>query len=241
MHAAAIAQVVPVRLRIPTGYFPELPSLESLFFAPLRFCGRQWVWLNDSPNNKVSQIALKVVAFICLIPATLVSFGIASIGAAIYPARQLSSTKYMPAHHCHLLSKDLSDIGAAQEIFENINNISINSRYNLDISRRRHILKWECTVTNQGRGGICDPDYYPDTLSREIVVYNTSGWGLCRYIALIKSHLLNQTPCLDSLYLCLSSSAESHKSEQLKLILSLYKSVKFYLPADMAFVTTETQ
>lgn len=66
-------------------------SIEDMFFGPIRFFGRQWIWLTDCRNDTSTRVAFKALAFPFLTCGTLLSGGTAFVGALVLPPDEIPS------------------------------------------------------------------------------------------------------------------------------------------------------
>jgi hypothetical protein len=203
-----------------SGYY----SLKNLFFSPLRYCGRQWVWVKSNPDDQISQTALKILASPFLACATLFSGLPALIGAFIFSPDTIPTvTKYSPRGDLALLKNNVSN----EEIAERI-------------KRQLNLGGVECSVEVQSRDREILNDYYPDSLHRCVTLVNPSNATLSRVKEVLKSHFHNKDISdLNNLYACIYEGAASEDLDRLKDVLALHGAVTFSLAFDLAYVRTE--
>lgn len=199
-------------------------SLKDLFFSPIRFSGRQWMWMNSDSEGRVSQIALKRLAFPFLVCSIILAAGMAIIGGLVLPAESIPRhTDYNPRGDISLLKKDLSDEQVEREI-----------------SGRLTASGYVCSVhVRSSERSAINHDYYPDYVHRNVTLTNPSSTSASRFRKVIENHFWNKNaPSLTSLHTCLYGGVSSEDLERLKEILALHEGVTFSMAFDLAYVST---
>jgi hypothetical protein len=194
--------------------------IKGLLFSPLRFCGRQWVWINSYDNNQISQVVLKVL----VISATLLSSLPAIIGALVFSADDIPDvTKLRPGGNINLLEKGTSDEAIAEIIRNQLR--SAGYEYSVEVrSLDREVIN----------------HYYPNHIHRYVILTDSSSTAITRFWEVLKNHFYNNDiSSLDSLYPCIYNGSAREGWTQLKDVLALHKSVTFSMAFDLAYVRTE--
>lgn len=198
-------------------------SAKELFFSPIRYCGRQWMWMNRESNDQISQIALKALAFPFLVCATILAGGMAVIGALALPADSIPScTEYNLRGDLSLLRKDSS-------------NEQIEGR----ISERLTAAGYACSV-NVESSRSANSDYYSDYVHRYVTLTNPSSTSTSRFWKVIENHFWNKNvPNLYNLHSCLCGGATVEDLERLKEVLALHGEISFSIAFDLAYISTQ--
>lgn len=196
-------------------------SLKGAFFSPLRFCGRQWMWIK-SDNNK--QIALKILSTPFLGCATILSFFLAAVGALIFSS---NDKRFLAEYHAvgdiSLLKEDISNNDVAKRIKDSLN--KLGCQYSVEVQSINR------TVIN---------DYCIGNIHRIVTLTNPSNTKITRYLQVIKNHFNNtEALSLDSVYTCVLERETDESLSKLKAILELHKTISFSIAFDLAYVNTE--
>jgi len=216
MMAQPLCLPQPLPMREGGGY-----SVKDIVFAPIRFCGRQWMWINSDHKDQTSQIALRVLALPFLACATLVSGIIAAVGVRIFSAGHLPERVDFPVpRELALLRRDVSDFDIAGRIRENLNRVECVCSVEV-LSMDREVIH----------------NYYPNHIHRYITLQNSSRasriWEMVKYQFWNKNH-----PRLNDLYRCTYGDGTPENIAGLKDVLALHKSVTFSMAFDLAYVRT---
>jgi len=199
-------------------------SVKDLFFSPLRFCGRQWMWTKSDSNNQISQIALKTLAIPFLTCTTFLSGLLAVIGALVFSEDNIPSiTEDHPGGDISLLRKNTSNKEVARLVKDRLNNAG-----------------YEYSVEVRSLDGNAINNYFPENIHRYVTLINPSSTKITRFLEVIKDHFYNKkSPSLSFLYPCIYSDNIEENLSQLKHILALHKAVTFSMAFDLAYVRTE--
>lgn len=199
-------------------------SLKDLFFAPIRFCGRQWMWINSDHQSKISQIVFRVLALPFLGCATLASGVMAAIGAHVFSSDKIPShLNYSREGNLELLRRNTSNQEIAGRITDELNRAGC-----------------ECTVEVLSMDREVLHNYYPEFIHRFVTLKNPSR--KFRVWEVVKHHFLNKnTPRIEALYLCIDRRRTPESIQQLNDVLALHRSVTFIMAFDLAYVRTEIE
>lgn len=201
-------------------------SIRDLFFAPIRFCGRQWMWVKDTNKNSISQIALKVLLVPFLACLTLLSGLPAVIGALIFSPKPIDYTDYNPGAGLSLLRRDTSNEQIAERIQEHLNS-------------KGH--KYSVNVRSMDRERIRNDNYYPENIHRYVTVTNPSNTKATRFKEVLKNHFYNKdVSSLSALFPCIRGLGTEEGCKQLRDVLALYKAITFSIPYDLAYLSIES-
>lgn len=200
------------------NYYPTRP----VFFSPIRYCGKLWNWIKE-PNDRVSLLALKILAVPFVGCFTIVSGLLAGIGALIFSndipkgcSELISDEDIAP------LRRNITEEQIAEKIQEDLGQLDI--QYSVQVrSRNRYIY-----------------NNYAENIDRYITLKNSSSSAISRYWETIKYHFFNKN--ISNIYALYHSVFREKTAEGLdQLIWSLktHGSVTFFLPFDLAYVYTE--
>lgn len=198
--------------------------IRSLFFAPIRFCGRQWAWIESDDNDEVLQVAIKILSVPFLACATLLSALPAFIGGVVFSAENIPSiTEHHPRGDISLLSRNTKNEDVAERIKDVLQRLG---------------LEYVVEVRSMDRDKT--NEYYDEYLHRYVTLKDPSSTEITRIWELVKNNFHNkETPSLSSLYPCICEISKDEDIAQLKDVLAIYKSVTFSIAFDLAYVTTE--
>lgn len=216
-------QELPISHTLPVdtnrGFF-----VKELFFSPLRFCGRQWMWITSDSNNQISQVAFKALAVPFFTCATCLSGSIAIIGSLFFSeCKSQSVTLYNSGGNLDLLRKNVSNEQVAETIKTRLNNAGC-----------------ECSVKVNALDREVMNNYYPDHIMRHVTLTNPSSTKITRFWEGIKKVFHNtDSPSLDSLYPCIYRDNVEELLPDLKRVLALYESITFSMAFDLAYVRIE--
>ena len=198
--------------------------VRSFFFAPIRFCGRQWIWVESDDNNEILQVALKILSVPFLACTTLLSVLPAFIGGGLLSAENIQSiTEHHPKGDISLLSRNIQN----EEVAERIKDVL-----------QRLGLEYVVEVRSMDRDKI--NEYYSEYIHRYVTLIDPSSTEITRIWQLVKNNFHSkESPSLSSLYPCICDIGTEEDIAQLRDVLSLYKSVTFSIAFDLAYVRTD--
>ncbi len=218
------ARPVPVPVPVPINR-GRCCSIKDIFFSPIRFCGRRWMWVKGDSNNQISGIALKILVTPLLACTTLLSGLIAVIGALALPTDNIPSCiAHSPGGKISLLRRDKSDNDIAREIKKSLSDSG---------------CEYSVQVKSMERA-VIDENHYPECIHRYVTVIDPSNTAMTRFLEVLKNQFWNKSvPSLGSLYPCVYREMTTEDLEQLKSVLALHKAVTFSMAFDLAYVRTE--
>jgi len=199
-------------------------SVKDLFFSPLRFCGRQWMWIEGDNNNQIVHIALKVLAVPFLTCATALSCLPAVIGALVFSEGYIPSiTEYSPGGGQDLLRKSEGNEAVARIVKDRLRSAG-----------------YECSVEVRSQNRRVNNNNFPDHIHRYVTLINPSSTKITRFFEVIKGHFCNtDVPSLSSAYPCIYRDNMEENLPHLKRILALHEAVTVSMACDLAYVRTE--
>jgi hypothetical protein len=204
----------------------------SLFFAPIRFCGRQWESVRSDSNDKISQTVFKVLAKAVLACAIILAGIPAVAGALIFSPDYIPPLMdYCPEANFSMLKRDTSDEEIAERIRKLLNDEECECSVQVQSVERR--------VSAFGDRS--------ENIHRNVTLINPSDTAISRFTEVLKYHFYNKdVSSLENLYLCMYGMClNTHgkggfdKTDRLKTVLALHGSVTFHIPFDFAYVNTE--
>ena len=123
MCASPVAQPQPVAITKGSQY--DDSTMSKVFFSPIRYSGLLWNWIKQ-PNDRISQLVLKILAVPFVGCLTLVSGLLAGIGALIFSKDVPKGCLQLdPGGDITLLNRDISDEQIAEKIQEDLGPLSL--------------------------------------------------------------------------------------------------------------------
>ena len=219
MTAQALAQPMLIN---NSGFGGHI-SVKELFFAPIRFCGRQWMWIRDD-QTQISQMVLKILALPFWACATLVAGSVALVGAlAFSPDHIPGCFDSSLCRNPFLVRRDISNEVVARQIKAELKEAGC-----------------ECSVEVQSLDSDIFNGEYRENIHRYVTLVNASSTTTSRVGEVIKYHFWNkQVVGLDGLYPCLCGIANRQIIGRLNDLLALYGAVTFSMAFDLAYIRTE--
>lgn len=195
-------------------------SVQDLCFSPLRFCGRQWMWVADGSKSQLSQIALKILAAPFLSCATVLAFLPAACGALVFTPKIDHSYKHNKISQDH---KDffyfLIDRHGEDNVIKTLLTNNLNQKQSI------------CSVTTCKLGRPSN-----NTTWRQITL-KTSSSPIASFMQVIKDHFYNTTRSLNNLHHCIRTGNIEHLPD-LWRVLTVHKAIYFNIASDGATIST---